>query len=189
MLGVWIAVALALLAAAVAVASMVNARTRAPRRAEVVELENETSVDPATEAVTSVQKADLLIDRDALHGDLDTGAPRAPRPHLLALPDARHARSDPRPLHASGSARWCCSPPPLRLLTFQAPEYEMDASHGLVRWRISRGPAGLQARPRRARLPADRGTPPARGRRRRPPARACTSRSRWPTSTRRSPRG
>ena len=29
--------------------------------------------------------------------------------------------------------------PQLRLLTFQAPEYEMDASHGLVRWRIERG--------------------------------------------------
>ena len=29
--------------------------------------------------------------------------------------------------------------PPLRLLTFAAPEYEMDASHGIVRWRISRG--------------------------------------------------
>jgi len=28
---------------------------------------------------------------------------------------------------------------PLRLLTFQAPEYEMDALHGLVRWRIARG--------------------------------------------------
>lgn len=28
---------------------------------------------------------------------------------------------------------------PLRLLTFQAPEYEMDGLHGLVRWRIARG--------------------------------------------------
>jgi hypothetical protein len=28
---------------------------------------------------------------------------------------------------------------PLKLLTFQAPEYEMDRVHGLVRWRIARG--------------------------------------------------
>jgi hypothetical protein len=28
---------------------------------------------------------------------------------------------------------------PFRLLTFQAPEYELDAGHGLVRWRIARG--------------------------------------------------
>jgi hypothetical protein len=28
---------------------------------------------------------------------------------------------------------------PLRLLTFQAPEYEMDRARGLVRWRIARG--------------------------------------------------
>jgi hypothetical protein len=29
--------------------------------------------------------------------------------------------------------------PPLKLLTFQAPEYEMDPARGLVRWRIARG--------------------------------------------------
>jgi hypothetical protein len=28
---------------------------------------------------------------------------------------------------------------PLKLLTFAAPEYEMDATRGLVRWRIARG--------------------------------------------------
>ena len=28
---------------------------------------------------------------------------------------------------------------PLKLLTFQAPEYEMDPARGLVRWRIARG--------------------------------------------------
>ncbi len=28
---------------------------------------------------------------------------------------------------------------PLKLLTFQAPEYEMDRLHGIVRWRIARG--------------------------------------------------
>jgi len=28
---------------------------------------------------------------------------------------------------------------PLKLLTFGAPEYELDAEHGLVRWRIARG--------------------------------------------------
>lgn len=28
---------------------------------------------------------------------------------------------------------------PLKLLTFEAPEYEMDGEHGVVRWRIKRG--------------------------------------------------
>ena len=28
---------------------------------------------------------------------------------------------------------------PLKLLTFRAPEYEMDSEHGVVRWRIERG--------------------------------------------------
>jgi hypothetical protein len=29
--------------------------------------------------------------------------------------------------------------PPLKLVTFQAPEYEMEPARGLVRWRIARG--------------------------------------------------
>ena len=41
-------------------------RGRTRSRAEIVELENATFLDPSSEAVTSVQKAELLIDRDAL---------------------------------------------------------------------------------------------------------------------------
>jgi len=66
MVGVWIAVGLALLIGAVALTWRASTKTRAPQRAEIVELENATSVDPDTEAVTSVQKAELLIDADAL---------------------------------------------------------------------------------------------------------------------------
>ena len=42
-------------------------------------------------------------------------------------------------LQRVASARWCCSGRHLKLLTFDAPEYEMDGEHGLVRWRIKRG--------------------------------------------------
>ena len=78
--------------------------------------------------------------------------------------------------------------PPLKLLTFRAPEYEMDAQRGVVRWRIARGllvarrgrdgDGYLQIDVRRCPRAS---SPPA--------ARACTSRSRSPTSTPRSPPG
>ncbi len=138
MLGVWIAVALALLAAAVAVALMVNARTRAPRRAEVVELDSDTSVDPATQATRSVQRADLLIDRDAL---TEIWTPvhleRLARTYWRFL--TRVTLGLIRVRYTERERSVVLIVPPLRLLVFQAPEYEMDASHGVVRWSISRG--------------------------------------------------
>ena len=39
----------------------------------------------------------------------------------------------------------------LKLLTFAAPEYELEPSHGIVRWRIARWPAGRPSRSRRSR--------------------------------------
>jgi hypothetical protein len=62
-----IAVGLALLVAAAARARLPAARRRARARSRRDRrARNATSVDPETEAVTSVQKAELLIDRDAL---------------------------------------------------------------------------------------------------------------------------
>ena len=76
--------------------------------------------------------------------------------------------------------------PPLRLLTFQAPEYEMDASPRARALADRARAAGLQAGPRRRRhLQIEVRRQPGDGRPR--PAPACTSRSRWPTSTPRSP--
>ena len=137
----------------------------------------------------SIQRADLLIDRDALAADLDAGRPRAPGSDLLALPDARDARADPRPLHRAGALRGAASRRRCGCSPSQAPEYEMDASHGLVRWRISRGLLVSKRGRDGARPPADRGPPARRRRRRDASAPACTSRSRSPTSTPRSPRG
>lgn len=111
---------------------------RLPQRATVVDLESETSVDPATEAVTSIQKADLLIDRDALQ-QIWTPAhlERLARTYwrflsrvTLGLIHVHYSKQERSVVLVTA---------PLRLLTFHAPEYEMDASHGLVRWRISKG--------------------------------------------------
>jgi hypothetical protein len=140
MVGVWIAVGLALLIAAAALARLPAARRRgrARSRAEIVELENATSVDPETEAVTSVQKAELLIDRDAL---VEIWTPenleRLARTYWRFL--TRVTLGLVR-IHYSERERYVVLVlPPLRLLTFQAPEYEIDSTRGLVRWRIARG--------------------------------------------------
>jgi len=88
--------------------------------------------------VTSIQRADLLIDRDALQAIwTPTHLERLARTYWRFL-----ARVTLGLIHVHYSDREravVLLAAPLRLLTFRAPEYEMDASHGLVRWRIARG--------------------------------------------------
>jgi hypothetical protein len=109
-----------------------------PRRAVVADLHDSTSVDADTGAVRSVQTADLLLERAALK-EIWTPA------HLERL-----ARTYWRFLtrvtlglihvhYSEGERSVVLLISPLRLLTFDAPEYEMDLSRGLVRWRIARG--------------------------------------------------
>ena len=157
-------IAVALFGLVLAAVAITRGARRRPRRATVVELENETSVDPATEAVTSIQKADLSIDREALQ---EIWTPR----HLERL-----ARTYWRFL----------SRVTLGLIHVPYTEGERSvvflaraaaAAHlpgpGIRDGRLPRagplghlqGPAGLQAGARRRRLPADRGAPPAGGRR------------------------
>ena len=130
------AIVVAVIAAAVGAGA--STRRRHPRRAEIHNLCDDTTVDARTDAVRSVQAADLLIDRAALE---EIWSPY----HLERL-----ARTYWRFLsrvtlglihvHYSERERFIVLlAPPLRLLTFQAPEYEMDDVRGLVRWRIERG--------------------------------------------------
>ncbi len=96
-----------------------------------------TSVDPSG-AVRSAQAADLYLPRQALE---EIWTPM----HLERL-----ARTYWRFLTriTLGLIRVCYTDReryvvllfrPLRLLTFRAPEYEMDQQRGIVRWRIERG--------------------------------------------------
>ena len=132
-------IAVALCGLVLAAAGLLQRRShRRPRRATVVDLQNETLVDPATEAVTSIQRADLSIDRDALAAiwtpaDLE----RLARTYWRFL--TRVTLGLIRVRYTERERFVVLIAPPLRLLTFAAPEYEMDASHGIVRWRISRG--------------------------------------------------
>ena len=114
---------------------------RRGRRAGEVVMERPrslTSLDDATGAVRSVQSADVTLPRDALE---QIWSPeyleRLARTYWRFL-----SRVTLGVIHVSYSEHEraiVLIGRPLKLLTFQAPEYEMDASHGLVRWRIARG--------------------------------------------------
>jgi hypothetical protein len=107
-------------------------------RAVIADLEDLTSLDQDTGAVRSVQKADLVIEESALR-EIWTPAylERLARTYwrfltrvTLGLVRVRYSESERAVVLLAR---------PLKLLIFQAPEYEMDATRGLVRWRIARG--------------------------------------------------
>jgi hypothetical protein len=139
MTGAWIAVAAGALLLLVVSGRLLLGRLRAgPRRAAIVNLGDSTGIDPETGAVRSVQRADVLLEAAAL---TEIWTPE----HLERL-----ARTYWRFLsrvtlgvihvhYSRGERSVVLLSPPLRLLTFQAPEYEIDATRGLVRWRIARG--------------------------------------------------
>jgi hypothetical protein len=168
MTGIWIAVAVV---AAIVVLALVRALARRPptgrgpdaAEAVIADPRSSTSLDRATGAVRSVQTADLLLPADALD---EIWSPA----HLERL-----ARTYWRFLARAtlGLVHVCYSEHersivllvrPLKLLTFAAPEYELDPLRGLVRWRIARGllvarrgqdgGGYLQIEVRRARPPA-----------------------------------
>ena len=139
----------------------------------------------ATGACRSVQSADVRMPSAALDGDLDAEAPRAPGAHVLALPQPLHARPDPRRVHRGASASWCCCAARSCCSLQGARVRDGRASAGSCAGASS---AACSSR-RRASAPTGtwRSTCAAR-RPATPSGSTCTSRSRSPTTTRRSPR-
>src|SRR5207248_4395860 len=138
----WNAPALVLALTALATSPLARRlrRGQRPRVAEAVisDPPRPTSLDDLTGAVRSVQAADIFLPTQALH---QIWTPI----HLERL-----ARTYWRFLSrvTLGLIRVCYTERerfvvlvvrPLKLITFRAPEYEMDALRGLVRWRIARG--------------------------------------------------
>lgn len=99
---------------------------------------DETSIDPETGAVTSRQSADIVLPAAALAGLWDPEhLERAARTYwstlrrfTLGLIHVDYTETERSVVILSRR---------LPLLTFQAPEYEMDRCRGIVRWRIDRG--------------------------------------------------
>jgi hypothetical protein len=108
------------------------------RKAVIANLHDSTSLDGDTGAVRSVQTADLRLDQAALR---EIWSPayleRLARTYWRFLTRVTLGLIRVRYTQAERSVVLLASP--LRLLTFGAPEYEMDRSRGLVRWRIVRG--------------------------------------------------
>jgi hypothetical protein len=140
MTGVWIAVAA--LAALIALAGALWLVLRkAPERvlpATISNLSDETDLDAETGAVRSVQRAEVVIDRAALE---EIWTPlyleRLARTYWRFL--TRVTLGLIRVKYSEGGRAIVLLAEPFRLLTFKPPEYEMDATRGLVRWRIERG--------------------------------------------------
>jgi hypothetical protein len=107
-------------------------------RAVIADLGDSTSLDRDTGAVRSVQKADLVIDEAALK-EIWTPAhlERLARTYWRFL--TRVTLGLVRVRYSEGERSVVLLARPLKLLTFLAPEYEMNRERGLVRWRIARG--------------------------------------------------
>ena len=140
MTGTWIAVAAAALLAAIVLVLVAayRARPRGTARAVILSLEDATSEDRDTGAVRSVQAADLLIDEDALE-EIWTPAhlERLARTYWRFLTHVTLGLI--RVQYTDTTRSVVLLTQPFRLLTFQAPEYEIDQLRGLARWRIERG--------------------------------------------------
>jgi hypothetical protein len=129
--------AAALLALVLAIALWRLGRRPAPG-VEIVESRSLTSLDDETGAVRSVQSAAVVLPAEALE--------RIWSPEYLERLARTYWRFLSRAtlglIHVTYTARErsiVLLTPPLRLLTFREPEYEMGRDHGLVRWRIARG--------------------------------------------------
>jgi hypothetical protein len=118
-----------------------GAGQRRPRRwvnAVISNLRDSTSVDTGTGAVRSVQTADLLLPETALREIWSpTHLERLARTYWRFL--TRVTLGLIRVHYTEGERSVVLLARPLKLLTFHAPEYEMEPSRGLVRWRIARG--------------------------------------------------
>jgi hypothetical protein len=141
MTSIWIAISAAcVLAVSLANSLLRGRRSRAAHRAKalIVDLVDSTSLDRDTGAVRSVQTADLLIEETAVRAIwTPVHLERLARTYWRFL--TRVTLGLIRVRYGDDERSVVLIARPLRLLTFQAPEYEMDPTRGLVRWRIARG--------------------------------------------------
>jgi len=106
--------------------------------ATISNLEDRTSEDARTGAIRSVQAADLSLPETALR---ELWSPRylerLARTYWRFL--TRVTLGLVRMRYSRAGRSLVLLAPALRLITFAAPEYEMEPGHGIVRWRIVRG--------------------------------------------------
>jgi hypothetical protein len=104
----------------------------------VRDVDDVTVIDPATGAVRSVQSAEVGLPAERIDAMWSPEyLERLARTYWRFL--TRATLGLIRVYYTDGERYVCLLFRPLKLLTFQAPEYEMDAHRGVVRWRIDRG--------------------------------------------------
>ncbi len=108
------------------------------KAATISNLDDRTTEDPRTGAMRSVQAADLSLPESELH---ELWSPmhleRLARTYWRFL--TRVTLGLVRVRYSETERSVVLLVRPLRLLTFAAPEYEIGAGGGIVRWRIVRG--------------------------------------------------
>jgi len=142
MAGTWIAVGAAGALLALAVAVSVRRRARGRRAgadaAVITGSASSTSRDDLTGAVRSVQTADLFLAADTLE---QIWSPeyleRLARAYWRFL--TRVTLGLVHVYYGEDERSIVLLARPLKLLTFRAPEYELEPLRGLVRWSIARG--------------------------------------------------
>jgi hypothetical protein len=142
MTGTWIAVTIAALVV-LALTPTVVRRLRSGRRdsgpdAVIADPHSSTTHDDVTGAVRSVQTAEVFLPADALEQIWSPAhLERLARTYWRFL--SRVTLGLIRVSYSEHERSIVLLVRPLALLTFHAPEYEMDSLRGLVRWRIARG--------------------------------------------------
>jgi hypothetical protein len=141
MTGLWIilavAGALALLALLVGLARRLRSRDRLTDAA-ITNLRDRTTMDERTGAIRSVQTADLLLSERTLSALWSpVNLERLARTYWRFLTRVTVGLVRVRYTEKERFVVLLCRP--LTLLAFRAPEYELEADHGVVRWRIERG--------------------------------------------------
>lgn len=112
--------------------------SRRPRIATISEFEDRTAEDRASGAIRSVQAAEVTLpERELDRLWTPMHLERLARTYWRFL--ARATLGLIRVLYSESERTVVLLGRPLKLLTFEAPEYEMDGEHGIVRWRIKRG--------------------------------------------------
>jgi hypothetical protein len=112
--------------------------SRRPKIARISNLEDRTAEDRASGAMRSIQAADMTLPEPAL-SELwtPTNLERLARTYWRFI--TRVTLGLVRVLYSESERSVVLLGRPLKLLTFDAPEYEMDREHAVVRWRIKRG--------------------------------------------------
>jgi hypothetical protein len=109
-----------------------------PQIARISELENRTSEDEASGAMRSVQAADVTLPEEELRKLwTPSSLERLARTYWRYLTHATLGLV--RVLYSERERTVVLLWRPLKLLTFEAPEYEMNGERGVVRWKIKRG--------------------------------------------------